>query len=438
MNDLLAARSQMAVSLGFHIVFAIAGIGMPVLMLIAEAIGRRRGDATALELAQRWAKGTAILFAVGAVSGTVLSFELGLLWPRFMAFAGPIIGLPFTLEGFAFFLEAIFLGIYLYGWNRVSPAMHLFAGAVVAISGALSGIFVVCANAWMNAPTGFTLVDGRATAIDPVAAMANPASFAQALHMTLAAYASTGFAVAAIHAWLLLRDRASAFHRRAFAIALTVGAAAALAQPLSGDLSARMVARLQPAKLAALEGQFQTERGAPLRIGGWPDEAARTTRHAIEIPRLLSVLAHHDPNAEVTGLEAFPESDWPPVAVVHVAFQIMVGSGLAMALVALIGLAIRLRRRDPAGSPAYLRAVIACGPLGFVATEAGWVVTEVGRQPWIIQGVMRTSEAVTPMTGLAWTFAATVALYLFLAAIVLVLLRHHVFETASPRTDASR
>jgi cytochrome d ubiquinol oxidase subunit I len=430
MTDLLAARSQMAVSLAFHIVFAVAGIAMPLFMVIAEARWLRTGEAACLELARRWARGTAILFAVGAVSGTVLSFELGLLWPRFMAWAGPIIGMPFSLEGFAFFVEAIFLGVYLYGWERVPPGAHLASGAIVAASGVLSGIFVVLANAWMNTPTGFRLVDGRAVDVDPLAAMASPAALGQTLHMTLAAYAAVGFAVAGIHALLLLRDRANLFHRRAFAIAFGVGAAAAVLQPLSGDVLARMTARTQPVKLAALEGQFRTERGAPLRIGGLPDEEARTTRYAIEIPRALSLLAFHDADAEVLGLEAFPEELWPPVAPVHLAFQAMVGAGTAMALLGAWGAWLAWRRRlfDSRG---FLRAAVAATPLGLLAVEAGWVVTEVGRQPWVIQGVLLTRDAVTPMPGLVVPFTLFTVLYLFLASVVVWLLARQV--AASPR-----
>src|ERR687896_1774402 len=223
MSDLLAARSQMAISLAFHIIFAVVGIGMPVLMLVAERRWQKTGDRIYLDLARRWAKGTAILFAVGAVSGTVLSFELGLLWPGFMEFAGPIIGMPFSLEGFAFFTEAIFLGLYLYGWDRISQRAHLWAGILVAVSGAASGVFVVIANAWMNAPTGFEVVNGRITNVDPIAGMLNPMAFQQTLHMTLAAYAATGFAVAGIHAVLLLFDRENAFHRRALSAALILG-----------------------------------------------------------------------------------------------------------------------------------------------------------------------------------------------------------------------
>src|SRR2546428_5546374 len=284
MSDLLAARSQMAVSLAFHIVFVVIGIAMPLMMVLAERRWQVTGHAIYLDLAKRWAKGTAILFAVGAVSGTVLSFELGLLWPGFMGLAGSIIGMPFSLEGFAFFTEAIFLGIYLYGWDRISSRAHLWAGVAVALSGTASGVFVVIANAWMNAPTGFELVNGHAVNVDPLAAMANAAAVSQTLHMALAAYAATGFAVAGIHAFLLLQDPANAFHRPALEIALLVGAPAAVLQPISGDLSARHVARDQPTKLAAAEALFVTQRGAPLTIGGWPGVARGGSRLAITIP----------------------------------------------------------------------------------------------------------------------------------------------------------
>ena len=427
MADLLAARTLMALALGFHILFAVAGIAMPLLMAIAEWRWLRTGQPTWLVLTKRWAQGTAILFAVGAVSGTVLSFLLGLLWPRFMAFAGPIFGLPFALEGFAFFTEAIFLGIFLYGWERVSPWLHWASGVVVALSGALSGVFVVTANAWMNTPAGFRLADGRAVDIDPLAAMLNPSAFGQALHMALAAYAAVGFAVAALHASRLLRDPASDFHRKALALALAVGGAAALVEPLSGDLLARQVALTQPVKLAAMEGQFRTERGAPLRLGGLPDVEARETRHALEIPGALSLLAFHDPQATVRGLEEFPRADWPPVVVVHLAFQLMVACGSVMALVALVGAWLAWRHAALPDRRWYLRALVACGPLGFVAIEAGWTVTEVGRQPWIVQGVMRTAEAVTPVPGLLLPLVATSLLYLLLGFVVLELLRRQVF-----------
>jgi cytochrome bd ubiquinol oxidase subunit I len=440
MEDLLAARSQMAMSLAFHIIFAAIGIAMPLLMIIAEWKWLRSKDEIYLTLAQRWAKGTAILFAVGAVSGTVLSFELGLLWPWFMGYAGSIFGMPFSLEGFAFFTEAIFLGIYLYGWKRIPPRAHLFAGVTVAISGALSGIFVVIANAWMNAPTGFRLVDGKPVDIDPIAAMLNPASLPQTIHMTFAAYAATGFVVAGIHAFMLRRDANNRFHKAALAIALAVGGVSAILQPLSGDFLAKRVAVTQPVKLAAFEGQFETETSAPLRIGGVPDEDARVTRYAIEVPYALSILAYGDPNAAVKGLNDFPADTHPPVAIVHIAFQIMVACGVAMMLVALWGswryLRGRRRGHNWLDSKWFLRVLVATAPLGFIAIETGWTVTEVGRQPWIIYGVMRTSEAVTPMPGLIVPFITFTLLYIFLALVTVFLLLRQV--AASPRNPEPR
>ena len=429
MPDLLAARSQMAMSLGFHIVFAVVGIGLPALMVVAEWRWIRTGDGVYLDLAKRWSKGAAILFAVGAVSGTVLSFELGLLWPGFMRFAGSIIGMPFSLEGFAFFTEAIFLGVYLYGWERVSRGAHLFAGVVVAVSGVMSGIFVVIANAWMNTPAGFRLVDGNAVDVRPFGAMANAAAFSQTLHMTLAAYAATGLTVAGIHAVSILRGNASPFNRYALAIALSLGAPAAILQPLSGDVSARMVAEYQPVKLAALESHFETQRGAPLHIGGWPDVDARETRWSIEIPRALSLLAFHEPNAEVKGLADFPRDEWPPVAIVHVAFQIMVALGTVMALVSAWALWRWWRGRGIDAVVAdrhVLRALGLVMPMGFLAIEAGWTVTEVGRQPWIVYGMLRTADAVTPMPGLVVPFLIFTLLYVLLGLIVVYLLRQQI------------
>jgi cytochrome bd ubiquinol oxidase subunit I len=433
MRDLLAARSQMGMSLAFHIIFAVIGIGMPALMVIAEHRWQRTGDKGYLELAKRWANGTAILFAVGAVSGTVLSFELGLLWPDFMKAAGPIIGLPFSLEGFAFFTEAVFLGIYLYGWDRISPRAHVLAGVIVAASGSVSAIFVVIANAWMNTPRGFTLVDGKFTNIDPIAGMMTPAAFPQTLHMILAAFAATGFAVAGIHAAMLLRDPRNAFHRRALTIALLIGAPAALIQPLSGDISARYVAQQQPAKLAAMEGLFQTMRGAPLNVGGIASENERRTKYAIEIPRGLSLLAYHDPNAQVKGLDDFPRDVWPPVMLVHLSFDIMVALGSFLALISAIVLIMHWRKRDLIAHRWLLIAIVLCAPMGFICIEAGWMVTELGRQPWVIYGILRTADAVTPMPGLIVPFITFTALYCFLGVIVALLLYQQVVR--SPRED---
>ncbi|GIW95159.1 MAG: cytochrome ubiquinol oxidase subunit I [Pirellulaceae bacterium] len=422
-TDLLAARLQMAFTLGAHIILACLGVGMPLLLLYAEGRFLRTGDELWRILAQRWAKAFAVLFAVGAVSGTVLSFELGLLWPNFMGTFGAVIGLPFTLEGFAFFLEAIFVGIYVYGWDRLSPRVHWLTGFPIALSGLASAWFVVTANAWMNCPRGFTLQDGVVVDADPIAAMLNPATGAQTTHMILAAYMVTGFVVAAYYAWERLRGRDDRYQRRAMALGLALAVLCTPAQIAVGDWAARVVAATQPVKLAAMEGQFPTEAGAPLRIGGWPDQQARRTRYAIEIPGMLSWLAYGDVNAVVRGLNEFPPEDTPPVAVVHWAFQIMVGIGLL--LLALSGWVVGalFRNKRLPSSRSFLWAVVASGPLAICAMQAGWVVTEVGRQPWIVQGVMRTAEAVTEVPGIRWMFAASLAIYALLGIGVVVVLR---------------
>ncbi|MEO8294951.1 MAG: cytochrome ubiquinol oxidase subunit I [Gemmatimonadota bacterium] len=437
MDDLLAARSQMAMSLAFHIIFAMIGIAMPAMMVIAERRWMTSGEAIYLELAKRWAKGTAILFAVGAVSGTVLSFELGLLWPRFMEFAGPIIGMPFSLEGFAFFTEAIFLGIYLYGWKRITPRAHLLAGVMVAVSGTLSGIFVVIANGWMNTPAGLVMTNGQVVSFDPIRAMANPAAFSESLHMTLAAYAATGLAVAGVHAFLLLRQPDNAFHRRALSVSLLLGVPAAVLMPLSGDINARFIAEYQPAKLAAAESLFETQRGAPLVIGGWPDPDERTIAFGLEIPRLLSILAYHDPDAEVIGLDRFPREEWPPVAIVHLAFQTMIGLGSYLALLGLVTCYLMIRKKDLIKRRWLLKALVVGAPMGFIATEAGWVVTEVGRQPWIIRDVMRTADAVTPMPGLVATFIAFTLLYILLSIAVVWVLSRQILRSPKITEEAA-
>lgn len=435
MSDLDFARSQMAMSLAFHIVFAALGVALPLFMVLAEWRFLRTRDATWLELARRWAKGTAVLFAVGAVSGTVLSFELGLLWPTFMEHAGPIVGMPFSLEGFAFFTEAIFLGVYLYGWDRLSTRAHLAAGAIVALSGVASAAFVVTANAWMNTPTGFRIEGGRVVDVDPIAAMLNPAALHEVLHMLLACYMASAFAAAGVHAWLLRRDHKSLLHRNALSLLLTVGGITALLMPLSGDHSAKRVAELQPVKLAAMEGHFRTERGAALIIGGWPDEDAMEMRYGVTLPRALSFLAFGDFDAEVRGLEEFPRDTWPPIAPTHLAFDLMVGCGMVLlGLSALLAFLAWRRKRLP-DHPKVLLAIALAGPLGFVALEAGWTVTEVGRQPWVIYDVMRTADAVTPMPGLVVPFVTFTLVYALLAVAVVYLLRR---QFAASLSDATR
>ena len=423
MDNLTAARATMAFSLGFHIIFAAIGMTMPFLMSAAHWLYLKKKDPVYLELTKMWMKGVAILFAVGAVSGTVLSFELGLLWPGFMRHAGAIIGMPFSWEGTAFFLEAIAIGLFLYGWKRMKPWVHWTTGLLVGVTGFVSGIFVVAANGWMNAPAGFDWVNGVASNIDPVKAMFNKAWFHQSIHMQLAALQAVGLAVAGIHAWLYLRGRAPDLNLKALRIAMVFGAAASIAQPFAGHFAGERVAALQPAKLAAIEGHFETSRRAPLTLGGLPDAETRTVKGGLAIPGLLSLLAHRDINAEVIGLDQFPREDWPPLVITHVAFQIMVGIGSLLALQGVLYVWFRRRGALPRW---LLWAVVACAPLGMVALEAGWVVTEVGRQPWIIYGIMRTKDAVTPVPGMVYHFYLFLGLYLTLAAATVWLLRRQI------------
>ncbi|MEP6646290.1 MAG: cytochrome ubiquinol oxidase subunit I [Saprospiraceae bacterium] len=428
MNDLIAARSQMALSLGFHIVFACIGMTMPILMAYSEWKWIRTGKQVYIDLAKAWSQGVAIFFAVGAVSGTVLAFELGILFPEFMKHAGPIIGMPFSWEGTAFFVEAIALGIFLYGWNKLSKWMHWLSGVVVGIAGILSGIFVVSANAWMNCPAGFKWENGEAIDIDPVAAMFNTAWFQQALHMVLAAFIATAFAVAGVHAFLLLKNRKSLFHKTAVEMALIFGAIAALLQPLSGDISAKNVAKYQPAKLAAIEGLYKTEQPADFIIGGIPNDEKETVEFGLHIPGVLSYLAYGDFNAEVQGLDKFPKDEWPLVIVTNISFQIMIGIGMVLACTGLLFLLFKWRWRKVLDKNGWLRFIAFLTPLGFIAVEAGWIVTEVGRQPWIIYGVLKTKDAVSTMPGIQYSFYAITVMYVLLTAIIIWLLQRQIAE----------
>lgn len=426
MDTLTAARAQMEMSLAFHMIFAALGIGMPLMLVIAEGLYLRTGEAHWREIARRQARATAVLFAIGAVSGTALSFELGLLWPRFMQMAGPVLGPAFALEGYAFFLEAIFIGLYLYGWERLTPRQHWLVGIPVAVSGAASGALVVAANAWMQTPPDDSgrLVDGVFRAVDPSATFRSPAWVNMAVHATLSCYVSVGFALAGVSAWALLKGRDVRYHRGALDVSMAVAAVAAVLQGVSGDFIARMVARTQPVKLAAMEAHFETARGVDILVGGVVDQAAGTVRGGLRIPKALSLLIDHRTDSVVRGLRDFPADVHPNVMLVHTAFDVMVGCGAALiAAGALYGWVRWRTRRDGALPRWMLYALVACAPLGFLALEAGWVVTEAGRQPWIVQGLMRTRDGVTTATNVGATFALFTALYLALGLVVVAMLR---------------
>ncbi len=408
--ELVAARSQMAFTLGFHIVLACLGVALPTIVLIANAIGLRRSDSAALLLARRWSTVMAVTFAVGAVTGTVLSFEMGLLWPGLMGRYGAAFGIPFAVEGLFFFLEAIFIAIYIYGWRRLSPGLHLLSGVPVAIAG-LGGTFsVIAANSWMNQPAGFVLApNGEVVAVDPIGVILNPATWYEVPHMFIAAYMVTGFLLASVYAVGLLRGSVDRYVRLGFALPFVIAAIAAPVQVAVGDVAARGVMADQPAKFAAIELITTTGSHQPEIIGGVLVDGQVVG--GIPIPALASIIAGSSPDTVITGLDAIPVDEQPPATIVHLAWDAMVGTGTALVLLAAWGLILRLRRRDHAASRWFLRASALAGIGAILALEAGWIVTEVGRQPWIVYGYLHTADAVTHVAGVRLTFAAVVALY---------------------------
>jgi cytochrome d ubiquinol oxidase subunit I len=420
-GDLVAARTQMALSLGWHIIIACFGVAMPAFTGYAEWRGLRRGDPVYTTLAHRWARAMGVLFAVGAVSGTILSFEMGLLWPRFMAVYGQVVGFPFTLEGTAFFLEAIFLGIYLYSWNRLPPQLHVLTAIPVCVAGVASAFFVVAANAWMNQPRGFDLDNGRVTNVNPWKAMFNPATPPQTTHMIIAAFMVAGFSAASVYAVAMLRGKRDRYHRIGFMIPFTVAAVLSPIQLLVGDWAAKFLATNQHIKLAAIEGLTHTTAGAPLSLGGVYIDGQ--LRYAIHIPNALSILAHWNPHAVVYGLDTAPPADRPPVTPVHLSFQVMVGFGTLFILLA-IWYAILLRRhRDLTASRWFLRGASVAGIGAVLALEAGWVTTEIGRQPWIAWGHMRVLQAVNPEPGLTVGLIAVLVVYTVMTIATVTVLR---------------
>jgi cytochrome d ubiquinol oxidase subunit I len=422
---LFQARQMQALSLAVHIPIVCFGIAFPALVLFAEVLHLRTGDPVYRTLARRWSKVMITLFAVGVVTGTILSFEFGLLWPGFMAAFGNVFGLAFALEGFSFFLEAIFVAIYVYGWDRISTRLHVACGVIVVITGLAGSLMVLTVNGWMNNPTGFRLVDGQAVDVEPWSALfGNSYFWHEFVHMYLAGFIVAGFLIASMYAWGALRGRFGRYERTALTIALSAAAIAAPVQVVVGDWVARDVADKQPLKLAVIEGLPETTAGAPLTLLGWYD--GEEVLYGIEIPKLLSWLAYHDPNATVIGLDAAPEDERPSnraINVVRISFQTMVGIGTFLALVGVVYGYVRLRRRRLPESRWFYRAVVLAGPLSVVALMAGWVTTEVGRQPWVVYDVMLTSEAVTGAEGVPIGYATLVVVYAALAVAVFWVLR---------------
>jgi len=419
---LLQARQMQALSFAVHIPLVCFGIAFPAMVMFVEWLSLRTGDELYRVLARRWSKVMVALFAVGVITGTILSFEMGLLWPNFTATFGSVFGLGFAVEGFSFFMEAIFIGIYVYGWDRLSPRAHFASGIPVVLTGFTGSLMVIAVNGWMNHPTGFRLSHGTAVDVHPFHALFENSYFWHELvHMYLAGYIVTGFLVAAAYAVGRLRGHWGRYERTALAIPLTVAALASPAQVLVGDWAAREVARTQPTKLAALEGLGHTTRGAPLHVLGW--FSGGEVKHGIRIPKGLSFLAFHDPNATVQGLSAVPRDRRPPVNVVRVAFQTMVGIGTLLALLGVGFVVVRFRRKRLPESTWFYRAVALAGPLSLVALISGWVTTEVGRQPWVVYGVMRTSQAVTAAGGIPVGYATLALVYVGVAAAVVWILR---------------
>jgi cytochrome bd ubiquinol oxidase subunit I len=418
---LFEARQMQALSFAVHIPLVCFGIAFPAMVLFAEWRYLRTGDTVFRALAQRWSRVMLALFAVGVVTGTILSFELGLLWPGLMANFGDAFGLGFALEGFSFFVEAIFIAIYVYGWERLKPRLHFLSGVPVVIAGITGSFFVISVNGWLNHPSGFTLRDGRAVDVEPWSALfGNQFFYHEFVHMYFAGYIVAGFVVASVYAWGFLRGRRGRYERAALTIALSAAAIAAPLQVVIGDWAAREVAKEQPVKLAAIEGLGKTTKGAPEHLLGWYN--GNEVVYGIEIPRMLSLLADHDPNATIQGLNTVPKEDQPPVNVVRFAFQTMVGIGTLLALLGVVFLFVRLRKRRLPRSRWFYRAVVAAGPLSVVALIAGWMTTEVGRQPWVVYNVMRTSAAVTGARRIPIGYGALVAVYIgvVIAAVWLV------------------
>jgi cytochrome bd ubiquinol oxidase subunit I len=413
---LLAARQMQALSFAVHIPLVCFGIAFPAMVLFAEWLGLRTGDPLYTTLARRWSRIVLTLFAVGVITGTILSFEMGLLWPNFTATFGGVFGLGFAIEGFSFFMEAIFIGIYAYGWNRIPPRWHLISGIPIVITGFTGSLTVISVNAWMNHPTGFRLVAGRVVDVNPLKALfGDSLLWSELIHMYIAGYMVTGFLVAGAYAVIRLRSSRppTRYERTALAIPLTIACLAAPVQVLVGDWIARDIAVDQPIKLAAIEGLYKTTRGAPEHLLGWYTD--NQVKYGIAIPHLLSLLAFHSWNARIQGLETVPLAQRPPINITRLSFQAMVGIGTLLALLGLVYVVVRIRRQRLPVTPWFYRAVVVAGPAALVALIAGWVTAEVGRQPWVVYQVMTTRQAVTGAGGIPVGYGALVVTYVAVA-----------------------
>ncbi|WP_274650784.1 cytochrome ubiquinol oxidase subunit I [Paenibacillus humicola] len=427
MDNVSLARSLFGSSMAFHIIFATMGVGLPFMIVIAEIWYQIRKDRDYATMAKRWTKGFAIILGVAIPSGTIVGIMLSLLWPGFMEIVGQVIALPFQIEIWAFFLEALFMSIYVYAADRLSPSVRIISVLFVAIGSSLSAVLITDAHAWMNTPKGFRLVNGQVMDVDPLAAVFNPSLPTTAMHVLLSAYMTGAFAVASVSAYKLLRrersEREREYHRKSLILALLVGCFMSVMTAVNGHETAQMLHRFQPEKLAAAEGLFETQDYAPLAIGGFTDRDTRTIKGAIEIPWALSFLAGNRFDTVVKGLNDFPEAEWPPLFI-HTLFNLMVGIGTLLILASGLTIVLRLAFKKP--YPRWLlRSLIFTGPLSMIGIETGWVFSCTGRQPWTIYHIQKTASAATKTQQLGTLFVLFLGLYVFLLIVTSAVMLHY-------------
>lgn len=387
------SRILTLMTLSFHILYATIGVGVPLMIMIAQWVGIKKNDEHYTLLARRWARGFVITVAVGVVTGTAIGLQLSLLWPEFMQLAGNVIALPMFMEVFAFFFEAIFLGIYLYTWNRFEDQRkHLLLLIPVALGAAASSVFITIVNAFMNSPQGFEILNGEFVNVQPLLAIFNPAVPTKVAHVVATAFMTSAFVLASIAALRLIHGSDHVYHKKALFLTMKLGLVFSVATAIIGDFSGKYLAEYQPEKLAAAEWHFETEDNARLILLGVLD--GEEPKYAIEIPYALSILAHGVPGAEVTGLNEFPEDERPPLWI-HYLFDTMVGIGMWLAFFSFVYVVGAWRGWAIVRMKWFRWLTLLTGPLALIAIEAGWWFTEVGRQPWILRGYMRTSEAAT-------------------------------------------
>jgi cytochrome bd ubiquinol oxidase subunit I len=417
MDPLILSRILTAETLGFHIIWATIGVGVPIFIFLAEGWGLYKKEPHYILMARRWTRGFVITVAVGVVTGTSIGLMLSLLWPRFMQMAGNVISLPLFLETFAFFFEAIFLGIYLYTWDRFKkPIIHWLTCIPIIIGSSLSAVFITTVNAFMNTPAGFTLKNGNTlTNLRPLEAMMNPATPTKVAHVLSSAYVTAAFLLGGIAAYAIMRGRTEAYYKKAVKLTMIGGLILALATAIAGDLSGKFLAEYQPEKLAAAEWHFETQKRAPLIVGGYLDENNQV-RGAIKIPLALSILAKGDPNKETIGLNDVPKELWPPLYV-HYLFDGMVGIGFYLIFISGLFLALWIWKRGNPWHPWVMAGIVLAAPLSFVAIELGWIYAEVGRQPWMIRGIMKVSEGVTTSEQVGLLLTLFTLLYIALTVI---------------------